>query len=76
MKSKNILIYQFLGEVLYDRSKTPIVITDGKRSFIAEQFSQLRTSLSYMGVDERHKRIMITSILAERAKVLLPSIWE
>jgi capsular exopolysaccharide synthesis family protein len=57
-----------LGEVLYDRSKTPIVITAGKRSFIAEQFRQLRTSLAYMGVDENHKKIMITSSISGEGK--------
>src|SRR5665647_3107939 len=44
----------FLGEVNYDRSKTPVVIAEGKRSFIAEQFRQLRTSLGYMGINETH----------------------
>lgn len=57
-----------LGEVLYDRSKSPIVIAEGKRSFIAEQFRQLRTSLAYMGVDERHKKIMITSSISGEGK--------
>ena len=57
-----------LGEVLYDRSKTSIVITEGKRSFIAEQFRQLRTSLAYMGVDESHKKIMITSSISGEGK--------
>jgi capsular exopolysaccharide synthesis family protein len=57
-----------LGEVMYDRSKTPIVISEGKRSFIAEQFRQLRTSLAYMGVDEVHKKIMITSSISGEGK--------
>jgi capsular exopolysaccharide synthesis family protein len=57
-----------LGEVLYDRSKSPIVITEGKRTFIAEQFRQLRTSLTYMGVDEGHKKIMITSSISSEGK--------
>jgi capsular exopolysaccharide synthesis family protein len=57
-----------LGEVLYDRSKTSIVISEGKRSFIAEQFRQLRTSLAYMGVDENHKKIMITSSISGEGK--------
>ncbi|MEO9003591.1 MAG: polysaccharide biosynthesis tyrosine autokinase [Ginsengibacter sp.] len=57
-----------LGEVVYDRSRNPIVITEGKRSFIAEQFRQLRTSLAYMGVDEVHKKIMITSSISGEGK--------
>jgi len=58
----------FLGEVNYDRSKSPIVITEGKRSFIAEQFRQLRTSLGYMGIDETHKRILVTSSVSGEGK--------
>lgn len=57
-----------LGEVVYDRSKSPIVIAEGKRSFIAEQFRQLRTSLSYMGIDEAHKKIMLTSSISGEGK--------
>lgn len=57
-----------LGDVIYDRSKSAIVITEGKRSFIAEEFRQLRTSLTYMGVDENHKKVMITSSMAGEGK--------
>ncbi len=58
----------FLGEVNFDRSKSPIVIAEGKRSFIAEQFRQLRTSLGYMGIDETHKRILVTSSISGEGK--------
>jgi uncharacterized protein involved in exopolysaccharide biosynthesis len=57
-----------LGDVVYDRSKSPIIIAEGKRSFIAEEFRQLRTSLSYMGVNEAHKKIMITSSITGEGK--------
>lgn len=57
-----------LGELFYDRSKSPIVITEGKRSFVAEEFRQLRTALAYMGVDDMHKRIMITSSISGEGK--------
>lgn len=61
-KATNIPI---LGEVAFDTHKTPIVILEGRRSFIAEQFRQLRTSLSYLG---EHKRIMITSSISGEGK--------
>jgi capsular exopolysaccharide synthesis family protein len=57
-----------LGEIVYDYSKSRIVISEGKRSIIAEQFRQLRTSLSYMGVNESHKKIMITSSISGEGK--------
>jgi capsular exopolysaccharide synthesis family protein len=44
------------------------VIAEGKRSFIAEEFRQLRTSLTYMGVDENHKKVMITSSITGEGK--------
>jgi tyrosine-protein kinase Etk/Wzc len=58
----------FLGQVNFDKSKSPIVIAEGKRSFIAEQFRQLRTSLGYMGIDETHKRILVTSSISGEGK--------
>lgn len=57
-----------LGEVVYDHTKTSIVIAEGKRSLIAEQFRQLRTSLSYMGIDDVHKKILITSSISGEGK--------
>lgn len=57
-----------LGELVFHTSKSPIVIKDGQRSFIAEQFRQLRTSLAYMGIDENHKRILITSSISGEGK--------
>ena len=62
------LDFPFLGEVNYDNSKAAFVITEGKRSFIAEQFRQLRTSLGYMGIDESHKKILITSSISGEGK--------
>lgn len=57
-----------IGEIVFDTSKLPIVIADGKRSFIAEQFRQLRTSLGYVGLDNTHKRILITSSISGEGK--------
>ncbi len=44
------------------------MIAEGKRSFIAEQFRQLRTSLSYLGINETHKKILITSSISGEGK--------
>ncbi len=57
-----------LSEILYDDSKAAIVVADGKRSFIAEQFRQLRTSLGFMGLDEGHKKILLTSSISGEGK--------
>ena len=58
----------FLGEVMYDNSKATVVIEEGKRSFVAEQFRQLRTSLSYLGINQSHKKILVTSTISGEGK--------
>jgi capsular exopolysaccharide synthesis family protein len=40
-----------LAEILQDDAKEAIVVADGRRSFVAEQFRTLRTALSYIGVN-------------------------
>src|SRR5690242_8111478 len=54
----------FLGEVGYEKSKTPFLVGAGKRTFIAEQFRQIRTALGYLGVDAQHKKILVTSSIS------------
>jgi len=57
-----------LGEIAFDQSQSSLVIAEGKRSFIAEQFRQLRTSLGYLGINSRKKKIMITSSISGEGK--------
>ena len=40
-----------LAEILQDVNKQPLVIAEGKRSYVAEQFRTLRTALSYIGLN-------------------------
>src|SRR5690606_34835768 len=39
----------------------------------AEQFRQLRTALTYLGIDEIHKRILITSSISGEGKSFIAS---
>ncbi|MFT3949334.1 MAG: polysaccharide biosynthesis tyrosine autokinase [Agriterribacter sp.] len=57
-----------LGEITFDQSDKALVISEGKRSFIAEQFRQLRTSLGYLGINSRKKKIMLTSSISGEGK--------
>ncbi len=57
-----------IGEVAFDKSNTPLVIQKGKRSFIAEEFRKLRISLSFLGVDNNHKKILVTSSISGEGK--------
>ena len=57
-----------IGEVAFDKSKTPLVIESGRRSFVAEEFRKLRISLSFLGIDNAHKKILVTSSISGEGK--------
>jgi tyrosine-protein kinase Etk/Wzc len=57
-----------IGEVAFNKSKTPLVVETGKRSFIAEEFRKLRISLSFLGINENHKKILVTSSISGEGK--------
>ncbi len=57
-----------LAEILHDDSKKSVVITDGNRSPIAEQFRSLRTSLSYLGINRERNTILFTSSISGEGK--------
>jgi len=57
-----------IAEIDYDKSKNPVVITGGKRSLLSEQFRKLRISLSFLGVDDRHKKILVVSSIPGEGK--------
>jgi len=57
-----------IGEIAFEKSKTPLVIGNGKRTFIAEQFRNLRTSLPYIGLNGERKRLQVTSTISGEGK--------
>jgi len=57
-----------IGELAFDKSKKNLVIEAGKRGFIAEEFRKLRISLSFLGIDEAHKKILVTSSISGEGK--------
>jgi capsular exopolysaccharide synthesis family protein len=57
-----------IGEVAFEKTKTQLVIEAGKRSFVAEEFRKLRVSLSFLGIDSSHKKILITSSISGEGK--------
>jgi tyrosine-protein kinase Etk/Wzc len=50
-----------IGEIVHEKSKSPLVIGEGKRTFVAEQFRKLRTSLPYIGMVGDRKKLLVTS---------------
>ncbi len=66
---ENLTSFPIIGEVVLDKSKDPLVIKEGKRTFIAEQFRRIRTSLAYLGVNHAgKKRVLVTSSLSGEGK--------
>ena len=57
-----------IGEVATEESRDPIVIQENKKTFIAEQFRKLRSSLGYIGVSSKRKRILVTSSVSGEGK--------
>lgn len=57
-----------VGEIIQIASKDPIVILEGKRTIIAEQFRSLRTNLSFMALNEDAKTTLITSNISGEGK--------
>jgi capsular exopolysaccharide synthesis family protein len=57
-----------IGEIAFDKSNNNIVIEKGRRSFIAEEFRKLRISLSFLGIDADHKKILVTSSISGEGK--------
>jgi tyrosine-protein kinase Etk/Wzc len=57
-----------IGEIAFDKSKMPLVIEKGTRSFVAEEFRKLRISLSFLGIDSAHKKLLLTSSISGEGK--------
>ncbi|MFT3911823.1 MAG: polysaccharide biosynthesis tyrosine autokinase [Ferruginibacter sp.] len=57
-----------IGEVAFNKSKDELVITAGKRSFIAEEFRKIRVSLHFLGIDKTNKKILVTSSIPGEGK--------
>jgi tyrosine-protein kinase Etk/Wzc len=57
-----------VGEIMFAPAHDQLVVTQGKRTVIAEQFKQLRTSLAYVGINSRKKKILVTSTISGEGK--------
>jgi capsular exopolysaccharide synthesis family protein len=57
-----------IGEIAFEKSDSPLVIEKGTRSFVAEEFRKLRISLSFLGIDHSHKKLLITSSISGEGK--------
>ncbi|HZG25544.1 MAG TPA: polysaccharide biosynthesis tyrosine autokinase, partial [Chitinophagaceae bacterium] len=60
--------YPILGEISQEKSNDAIVTGTGKKTFIAEQFRQLRIALNFFKGSTRKKKILITSTISGEGK--------
>lgn len=57
-----------IAEVAFEKTKNPIVVKQGKRSFIIEEFRKLRTSLSFLGIGQNNRKVLVTSSISGEGK--------
>ncbi|MFZ1306502.1 MAG: polysaccharide biosynthesis tyrosine autokinase [Ferruginibacter sp.] len=57
-----------LAEIMYSKTPDTIAISEGKRTIIAEQFRSMRTNLAFMGINEEHKTLLVTSSISGEGK--------
>lgn len=57
-----------ISEIGFDKSKNPLITAEGKNTFIAAQFRKLRASLTFLGIDSKRKKILITSTISGEGK--------
>jgi tyrosine-protein kinase Etk/Wzc len=62
-----------IAEISTNTTNSQIVIGTKQRTLIAEQFRSLRTTLHYLGVNKKNKRIMVTSAIAGEGKSFVSS---
>lgn len=62
-----------IGEISVEGSKNPIVIAEGRRTLIAEQFRKIRATLGYLGINSERKRILVTSSISGEGKSFVAS---
>lgn len=65
--------FPIIGEIPYVSSKKTFVISEGERTFAAEQIRQLRTSLSFIGINKNSKKVLITSSVPGEGKSFIAS---
>jgi len=65
---ENYTSIPIIGEIAFEKSSGPLVIGEGKRTLVAEQFRSLRTSLPYIGINTVKKRLLVTSTIPGEGK--------
>ena len=64
--------FQIIGEVIYEKSASPLTMFDNARNFMVEQFRQIRSSVK--NISSKHgatKRIIVTSSISGEGKTFI-----
>jgi len=70
---KSLTALPVIAEISTNDTKNYIVIGSQQRTLIAEQFRSLRTTLHFLGVGKKNKRVMVTSAIAGEGKSFVAS---
>jgi len=70
---KSLTSLSVIAEISTNSSKNYIVIGSQQRTLIAEQFRSLRTTLHFLGIGKKNKRVMVTSAIAGEGKSFVAS---
>jgi tyrosine-protein kinase Etk/Wzc len=65
---EDLTAYPVIGEIIHNKTIAPIVTGKNERTFIAEQFRQLRVSLTLNKNKGNFKRILVTSTITGEGK--------
>ena len=66
---EKITRFPIIGELIHEKNKSNLIQANNKRSFILEQFRQLRNALKYqISLDKGQQRILITSSVKGEGK--------
>lgn len=57
-----------VSEIFQEDVKKPIVVEEGKRTQTAEQFRKLRTAFTFIGLDSKRKKVLVTSSISGEGK--------
>jgi capsular exopolysaccharide synthesis family protein len=71
---EKLVSFPVIGEIIHDNQKNKIVMQNSGRSFIAEQFRQIRTAMNYVGTPRGNcKRTLVTSSIKGEGKSFVSS---
>ncbi len=65
---EDLTSFPIIGEISNEKSQETIVTGTGKRTFIAEQFRELRIALNFFKGSSKKRKILVTSTIAGEGK--------